>query len=51
MIIKIDTKVWITVPEKAKQLGISTQAVWNRISRNTLTSLYIESLNLTLVKR
>ena len=47
----INDNVWITPTAKAAQLGISVQAVQNKITRGTLKSWYIPHLNITLVKK
>lgn len=51
MIIEIDLKRWTTPTKKARQLGVTPQAVTNQIARGILEVWYIPELNLTLVKK
>lgn len=48
---KIDTKIWITQATLAKELGVTTQAVNNWVSRKQIESMYVKELGKTLVKR
>ena len=50
-IIRINTKVWITQNQAAKEWKDTLNNIGNKIRRGTLESWYIEELNLTLVKR
>lgn len=51
MVIKIDTRLWITQKEKAAQDKTTVQAVSNKIRRGTIESWYITHLDITLVKK
>ncbi len=58
-VITIDLNIWTTQKEKAKELGLTPEAISRRIKRTTegknvkfpLEGWHIEELNLTLVRK
>jgi|HubBroStandDraft_2_1064218.scaffolds.fasta_scaffold292673_1 hypothetical protein len=48
---KIDTNIWVTQQQLAKELGFSIQRIHNWVQRKRIETLYINELNITLVNR
>jgi hypothetical protein len=50
-VIEIDTRIWMTQTQAAKELGISINALAQRILRKKVETWKIDALGITLCKR
>lgn len=50
-VVKIDLRIWTTQAKKARELGVTPQAISNQIARGLMDAWHIPELNLTLVKK